>query len=327
MKTSRYDISKLRGRFLRRFKDYGLPISIVIGIVGYRHLSLLSPTIPYMLMVMLFFSFLKLTPREIRLRPVHLYLQFLQLLLSVVGYFVVLHSGLPHSRLLAEGIMICFFCPAASASPVVIGFLGGNIAIGTTYVLLTSLGVTIFAPILLGFFGSGTMDYGATFVQVFYRVLPIITIPLVLAWLTRYRVKPLYRALIKIPSAGFWVWIVTLSLIMANTVYFMAQEPREMIPTMLLLGLMGLVACVVQFAVGKRISRRVLGESITLGQSLGQKNSTISIWLAQSYLTPLSSVAMASYSIWQNLLNAYQIQRSHHSSANETSRAKEENSL
>ncbi len=47
---------------MRRLKDYGLPLSILIGIVGYRPLSTLSPAIPYMLMLMLFFSFLKLTP-------------------------------------------------------------------------------------------------------------------------------------------------------------------------------------------------------------------------------------------------------------------------
>ena len=37
----------------------------LIGIVGYRPLSTLSPAIPYMLMLMLFFSFLKLTPRAV----------------------------------------------------------------------------------------------------------------------------------------------------------------------------------------------------------------------------------------------------------------------
>ena len=37
---------------MRRLKDYGLPLSILIGIVGYRPLSTLSPAIPYMLMLM-----------------------------------------------------------------------------------------------------------------------------------------------------------------------------------------------------------------------------------------------------------------------------------
>lgn len=294
---------------MRRLKDYGLPLSIFIGIIGYRPLSLLSPAIPYMLMLMLFFSFLKLTPRDLRIRPVHFYMQLIQIALAVGGYLLVRYSGLAESKLLAEGLMICFFCPAASASPVVIGFLGGNVALGTTYVLLTSVGVIALAPLLLGFFGSGAVDYGSTFVQVFYRVLPVITLPLIAAWSVRYGVKPLYRILTKIPSASFWVWLLCLSLIMANTVYFIAQEPTEMIPTMILLGGMGLVACIVQFALGKWLSKRLLGESITLGQSLGQKNSTIAIWLAQSYLNPLSSVAMATYSIWQNLLNAYQIHR------------------
>ena len=279
---------------MRRLKDYGLPLSILIGIVGYRPLSTLSPAIPYMLMLMLFFSFLKLTPRDLRIRPVHFLLQLIQIVLAVGGYLLVRYSGISESTLLAEGLMICFFCPAASASPVVIGFLGGNVAL---------------APLLLGFFGSGAMDYGATLVQIFYRVLPVITLPLLVAWAVRYGVKPVYRVLTKIPSASFWVWLLCLSLIMANTVHFIAEEPREMIPTMILLGVMGLIACIVQFALGKWLSKRVLGESITLGQSLGQKNSTIAIWLAQSYLNPLSSVAMAAYSIWQNLLNAYQIHR------------------
>ena len=78
---------------------------------------------------------------------------------------------------------------------------------------------------------------------------------------------------------------------------------------LLLLILVGLVACLVQFALGKWLSRRFLKESITLGQSLGQKNSSLAIWMAQVYLNPLSSVAMAAYSIWQNLLNSLQLMR------------------
>lgn len=44
--TRHYNIADLRGRFMRRLKDYGLPLSILIGIVGYRPLSTLSPAIP-----------------------------------------------------------------------------------------------------------------------------------------------------------------------------------------------------------------------------------------------------------------------------------------
>ncbi len=117
--TRHYNIADLRGRFMRRLKDYGLPLSILIGIVGYRPLSTLSPAIPYMLMLMLFFSFLKLTPRDLRIRPVHFYLQLIQIVLAVGGYLLVRYSGISESKLLAEGLMICFFCPAASASPVV----------------------------------------------------------------------------------------------------------------------------------------------------------------------------------------------------------------
>lgn len=94
---------------------------------------------------------------------------------------------------------------------------------------------------------------------------------------------------------------------MTNTVYSIAKGPQEVTPTMILLGMMGLVACTVQLVLDKRLSKRIPGRSITFRQSLGQKNSTVAIWLAQNYLNPSPSIVMAAYSIWQNLLNTYQI--------------------
>jgi len=49
------------------------------------------------------------------------------------------------------------------------------------------------------------------------------------------------------------------------------------------------------------------GERIAAGQALGQKNTIFAIWMAQTYLSPLVSIAPAAYVLWQNTINSYQI--------------------
>ena len=51
-----------------------------------------------------------------------------------------------------------------------------------------------------------------------------------------------------------------------------------------------LVACCLQFFLGKTIGS-VYNDRISGGQALGQKNTILAIWMAHTYLNPLSSVA------------------------------------
>lgn len=293
-------------RFMRRFKDYGLPIAILMGIVFYPWLSLLSGTIPYMIVCMLFFTFLKLRPRDMHLSLVHAILAAIQIVLALGSYYLLSPF---FSESVAQGAFNCFLCPAASASPVIIGMLGGNIAVGTAYVLFTSLGIAFVGPLLFSLVGDGSIPFWESVSTIFAHVLPIVITPLILAWGMRYTLPWAHSKLCKYTSISFWIWIIALAIIIAKTVAFMAEEPASEIPTMLLLIVVGLMACLLQFAIGKILSTIFLKESITLGQSLGQKNSSLAIWMAQVYLNPLSSVAMAAYSIWQNLINSLQLMR------------------
>jgi len=40
---------------------------------------------------------------------------------------------------------------------------------------------------------------------------------------------------------------------------------------------------------------------------LGQKNTVLAIWMAVTYLNPLSSVGPGSYVVWQNIINSWQL--------------------
>ena len=72
-----------------------------------------------------------------------------------------------------------------------------------------------------------------------------------------------------------------------------------------------LLTCIVQFWFGKRTGK-ALGDTITAGQALGQKNSVLAIWMAYTYLNPISSLAPGTYAIWQNIFNSWQLWRKNH---------------
>ena len=47
--------------------------------------------------------------------------------------------------------------------------------------------------------------------------------------------------------------------------------------------------------------------SITAGQAFGQKNTSLGVWMANTYLDPMASLGAAAYIIWQNLFNSLQL--------------------
>lgn len=291
-------------RAKQKLRSLALPIAIAIGIVFYKPLSLLSGSIPFFIVGMLFFSFLNIKFSQLRITRLHFLLGGIQLLLGVVSY-LLLKRFAPES--VAQGVMLCFLAPAASASPVVIGMLGGSIALAVSYVLFITVGIAFIAPIFFSLIAPLEEGFLATVWHILRGVLPLILLPLVIALGMRYRWSKAHAKLLRFSRVAFWLWVVSLALIIAKVVHYMSLEPKSEVPTMVFLALGGLVACLAQFAIGKCISKRFLGETITLGQALGQKNTSLAIWMAQTYLNPLSGVALAAYSIWQNLINAMQL--------------------
>lgn len=294
----------LSARFLKRFKDYALPITIVIGIIFYRYISLLAVGLPYMIMGMLFFSYLKVKSSDLVIRKMHLLLLLIQTILAVGGYYLM-HLWVDES--LAQGTMLCFLCPAASASAVIVGMLGGNIGFSVGYVIFCNTFVALIAPIFFSVISPGSHSFWHSVWEVLKGVIPLIIIPLIVAMGMKYRWPKAHASLSKYSQAAFWLWVFTLAVVIAKTVDYMSKEPASEIPNMIGLAVIGLFACILQYGIGKLLSKKYFNESITLGQCLGQKNSSLAIWMAQVYLIPLAGVAVAAYSIWQNVFNAIQL--------------------
>ncbi|MDE6099907.1 MAG: transporter, partial [Paramuribaculum sp.] len=78
------------------------------------------------------------------------------------------------------------------------------------------------------------------------------------------------------------------------------------IPTCAWLALVAAVACAFQFIAG-RVIGHFAGDPVSGAQGLGQKNTVLAIWMALTYLNPLSSIAPAAYVAFQNTVNSVQL--------------------
>ena len=123
---------------VRRFIDrYALIIAMVIGVLGYqwfRHLDWLTSPLIFL---MLFFTFCKINPLDLRLRRWHWIVLGVQLLLTAILLFSFhLLSSLPSSLIvlspnspIAQSLILCILMPTATAAPIIAGKLGGSIVI------------------------------------------------------------------------------------------------------------------------------------------------------------------------------------------------------
>ena len=100
--------------------------------------------------------------------------------------------------------------------------------------------------------------------------------------------------------------LVSLAVIIGRTTVFIIDHGTAESRTEIMLAAVAFAICIAQFALGRFIGSRY-GDRIAGGQSLGQKNTVLAVWMAQSFLNPLSSVAPTAYIVWQNMVNSYQI--------------------
>ncbi|WP_280743961.1 MULTISPECIES: transporter [unclassified Parabacteroides] len=288
---------------LQILKNWTLPIAMIVGIVTYPLIGYISFIIPYLIFIMLLLTFCKLTPKDIHFRKPHLWLLLIQLVGCVIVYGVVRF----YHPVVAQGAFVCVLVPTAISAAVVTGMLGGNVAFLTTYLLVCNIGVAVAAPILFPLIGPhAEMSFFESFIYICKQVAPILLFPLVLAWFIQYFFPKLNKKLLAFNNLSFYLWAVALTIVTGNTVKFLVEQENPDYKVEISLAVVALIICVGQFLLGRRIGRHY-GDPVSCGQGLGQKNTILAIWMAQTYLNPISSVAPAAYVLWQNIINSYQL--------------------
>lgn len=288
---------------LQFFRNWTLPIAMIMGVIAYPLISYISFLTPWLIFIMLFLTFCKLKPSDIYIRLPHVWLLLIQLIGCLLVYGVV---RLYHP-VVAQGAFICVLVPTAISAAVVTGMLGGNVGFLTSYLLICNIGVALVAPILFPLIGPHTeMSFLSAFMYICQRIALVLLVPLGIAWFIRYAFPSLNRKILSFPNISFYLWAFALTIVTGNTVKFLVEQENPDYRTEISLAVVSLVICVGQFFIGRKIGKHY-GDAVSCGQGLGQKNTILAIWMAQTYLNPISSVAPAAYVLWQNIINSWQL--------------------
>lgn len=265
----------------------------------------------YLLFAMLFITYCKVSPRQMRFEKMHLWL----VLVQWVGCWVAYGALAWLHRPVASGIFICLLASTATSAPVITGMLGGSVPRLATYCIFTNLAIAGVAPVYFSLMGVGGESLNAGFWHCFSticaKVIPLALGPFFLALVVKALLPKVHQFFQTKQIISFWLWCSALVLLMARTMGNLLAIPSSEYRYAALIALGALAACAFQFYAGRRIGRR-FGDAVVGGQSLGQKNTILAIWMAQSFFDPyfgIVSIAPASYVLWQNLVNSWQIWR------------------
>lgn len=314
-------------RLITFLKDWILIVAILTGIIGYfiyTHIPFLDSTHafvskaigiiqPLLIFAMLFLTFTKVNPRHLKFRMWHLWILAIQCgAFAGVGCLLILlpDSGL---RVVLEGVMICMICPTATAAAVITKKLGGDVNNITTYTILINLATALLIPLLVPFVHPNpnmTIWHSATLILI--KVFPLLLFPLAAALALRHFFPNINENLSKHQNISFYLWAVALATATAVTTRSIMHTHVSLL-TMLCLVAISLFCCILQFYLGRKIGNKY-NDKITAGQSFGQKNTVLAIWLGYTFFTPVTAVVGGFYSIWHNVINSYQLY--HHKKKN-----------
>lgn len=311
----------LKGPNLIRFvKDWSLPIAMIVGVMSYFafrwcHFStevrefandFVSIVQPVLLFVMLYLSFCKINPKEIRIKKWHIWLALIQAVSFTLLALLVPIFNTETTTIILECAMCCMICPTATAAVVIVDKLEGNKLTLVAYTILSNAVTSILVPLIVPIVNPSIgMNFLHSFFIIIKQVFPLLVLPFVLAWLTRIFAPNFLAMLLKVKDLAFYLWLIALPLALAVTTRALVHS-NVSLACFIGMSIVTAFCCLLQFYLGKTVATQS-GDRISGGQALGQKSTVFMIWMGATFLNPVTAVAGGLYSICHNSVNSYQL--------------------
>lgn len=306
---------------IRFMKDWTLPVSMGAGALLYLLFAyvpqldeaalffdpVMEAILPLFMFLVLFVTFCKVDFHK--MRPVwwHLWVSIFNLLFVGIVMALILSLHLKAEKLvLMEALLMCIISPCATAAAVVTQKLGGSLEQTTTYTFLSNFITVLLVPVCFPMIEKGAdISFMSAFLKILYQVVVLLVVPMLLAYVVKHTMHRLHQKILSVKDLSFYLWGCSLMIVTGTTVKNILHAEASVL-FLAMIALLGLVLCVIQFAVGRFIGH-FFGRAQEAGQALGQKNTAFAIWLGITYLNPLSSVGPGCYILWQNIINSFEI--------------------
>jgi len=325
----------MRGKIIIRFiKDWTLPVAMGMGALLYllfaftpqleTAATVMGPffatILPLFMFLILFVTFCKVDFRQLRPVAWHFWVGVFQVLfVGVLMALMLMDEDLSRyevrgtryesaidTKVLMEALLMCIISPCATAAAVVTQKLGGSLEQMTTYTFLSNFLTVLLAPVCFPLIEKeADITFLAAFVKILHEVFLVLVMPMLLAYVVKHYMKGLHRRIVSVRDLSYYLWACSLMIVTGTTVKNIVHA-QVSVWLLTAIALLGLVVCIVQFAVGRYIGH-YFDHTQEAGQALGQKNTAFAIWLSSAYLNPLSSVGPGCYILWQNIVNSVEI--------------------
>lgn len=255
--------------------------------------------IRYFLMIMLFIIFLQVKVQGMRPRKNHWRILTANIAIGIIAWLLALLTG---SRDLAHAAFFTGITPTASAAPVIMRFLGGDVEFMVTSFLTTNIGVSLS---LTGLIPLVTGNFTLKFLgNVAWNLFFLIGIPMTAAFIVR-KIYPKGKELApKLANFSFLLWLSMLFLTASSaSAYIRSSSVSPLI--LLEIAALSAVICAVNFTLGYFFAGKQFPRETS--QSLGQKNTMFTLSLAMTFSGPLAALGPTFYVLWHNLWNAAQM--------------------
>lgn len=288
---------------MQRYRSYVLPFAILLGLFLHSYISRIAFIVPYLIGMMLFFTYSSIQVSKMHIHRFDIWLILFQLLASIGVYLIIK----PCNLTMAEGALVTILTPTATSAVVIAVLLGGNLTTMGVYTLLSNLVVAVVAPLYFSLIGTDMqIPFFESFGLIIAKIAPLLMLPFLFAIIIKKFLPTVNKGILKLQYISFYLWAMALTIVIANIIHFIIDQKQIDIPFMAIAIGIASVLCIIQFALGKFIGKRY-GDKVSGGQSLGQKNTVLAIWMAQTFFNPLSSLIPAFYVVLQNVYNSYQL--------------------
>ena len=264
--------------------------------------------LPMFMFLILFVTFCKVDFHKLRPVAWHFWICVFQLLFigALMGIILLPSAISPDALILMEAILMCVICPCATAAAVVTQKLGGSLEQMTTYTFLSNFITVLLVPVCFPMIEkSADITFWAAFIKILHEVFIVLILPMFLAYIVKHYMHRLHKKIISVKDLSYYLWACSLMIVTGTTVKNIVNAETSL-ALLMAIAFLGLLMCVVQFAVGRFIGH-YFDHTQEAGQALGQKNTAFAIWLSTAYLNPLSSVGPGCYILWQNIVNSVEI--------------------
>jgi len=244
-----------------------------------------------------------------KLRPVrwHLWVTAFQVLIVGVIMGLILWFHLDGGNLvLMEALILCVISPCAAAAPVVVRKIGGDMEKTTTYTFVSNFLTALLIPLCFPMIDKhADIPFVVAFFNILYKVCIVLVVPMILAYFVKHYARRLHAKIVAVRDLGYYLWCCSLMVITGTTVKNIVHADTSA-AFLIVIALLVMLLCVAQFAIGRYLGH-YFDATTEAGQALGQKNTAFAIWIAYTYLNPLSSVGPGCYILWQNIINSVEI--------------------